>query len=384
MKHLAILGSTGSIGRQTLDVVRNHPEMFRVEVLTANSRDDELGRQIAEFSPAVAVLADEGAAAHLRERYSGKTEILGGADGVILAAGLPAADIVVNSLVGFSGLAPTLAAIEAGKTIALANKETLVVAGEMVMRRAQEKGVTILPVDSEHSAIFQCLQGEAERTVSRLILTASGGPFRGRKIHELRDVSVADCLNHPTWSMGKKITVDSATLVNKGFEVIEAHWLYGLSYDRIDVTIHPESIVHSMVEFCDGAVMAELGIPDMRLPIQYALTYPSREPSDIARLDWRKAMTLSFSPPDTDTFRGLPLAVAAGRAGGVMPCVLNASNEEAVAAFLAGRIGFLEIYELIELALESAKTRKNPSLAELVEEDAATRAFIREVLKKKG
>ena len=383
IKRLAILGSTGSIGTQTLDVARSHPELFRVAVLTANTSDVLLERQMEEFCPELAVLADEKAAQRLRGRYRGKTEIRSGEKALLDAAAFDEADVVVTSMVGFSGLAPTLAAINAGKTIALANKETLVVAGELVTALAREKGVSVLPVDSEHCALFQCLQGERRDTVERLILTASGGPFRGKTVEELQKVTVADCLKHPTWSMGKKITVDSATLVNKGLEVIEAHWLYDVPYDRIDVAVHPQSIVHSMVEFRDGAVMAQLGLPDMRLPIQYALTYPSREKADFGRMDFRAGMNLSFEAPDMKTFRGLPLAYEAGKAGGTAPCVLNGANEEAVAAFLAGRIGFLDIYDCIERAMEAQENLSHPSFETLCEADARARAFVRGFLDSK-
>ena len=383
MKRLAILGSTGSIGTQTLDVARSHPELFQVTVLAANTSDVLLEKQIEEFCPSLAVLADEKAAARLRERYRGKTEIRGGAKALLEAAAFDGVDMVVTSMVGFAGLAPTLAALEAGKTIALANKETLVVAGELVTALAKEKDVPILPVDSEHCALFQCLQGERRDTVERLILTASGGPFRGKTTEELRSVTVADCLKHPTWSMGKKITVDSATLVNKGLEVIEAHWLYNVPYERIDVAVHPQSIVHSMVEFRDGAVMAQLGLPDMRLPIQYALTYPSREQADYGRMDFRAGMNLSFEAPDMNTFRGLSLAYEAGKVGGVMPCVLNGANEEAVAAFLGGRIGFLDIYDCIERAMDAQENFAHPSFKALCEADARARAFVRGFLDNK-
>ena len=383
MKRLAILGSTGSIGTQTLDVARSHPELFQVTVLAANTSDVLLEKQIEEFCPSLAVLVDEKAAARLRERYRGKTEIRGGAKALLEAAAFDGVDMVVTSMVGFAGLAPTLAALEAEKTIALANKETLVVAGELVTALAKEKDVPILPVDSEHCALFQCLQGERRDTVERLILTASGGPFRGKTTEELRSVTVADCLKHPTWSMGKKITVDSATLVNKGLEVIEAHWLYNVPYERIDVAVHPQSIVHSMVEFRDGAVMAQLGLPDMRLPIQYALTYPSREQADYGRMDFRAGMNLSFEAPDMNTFRGLSLAYEAGKAGGVMPCVLNGANEEAVAAFLGGRIGFLDIYDCIERAMDAQENFAHPSFKALCEADARVRAFVRGFLDNK-
>ena len=378
MKNLAILGSTGSIGTQTLDVVRAHPEMFRVAALAAHRSDERIEAQIREFSPAVAVLTDEEAAARLRARYRGATEILSGAEGLLEAAALSDVDTVVTSLMGFAGLSPTLAAIDAGKDIALANKETLVAAGELVMGAAKAHGVSILPVDSEHCALFQCLQGEKRDAVERLILTASGGPFRGKKTVDLAAVSLADCLNHPTWAMGKKITVDSATLVNKGLEVIEAHWLYDMPYDKIDVVVHPQSIVHSMVEFRDGAVMAQLGMPDMRLPIQYALTYPARIASDFSRLDFSRLGALTFTAPDTETFRGLPIAVEAGRVGGTAPCVMNAANEVAVEAFLGGFIGFLDIYRIIEETLTARSVRQTVTFEILQEEDAWARQYARQ------
>ena len=375
MKNLAILGSTGSIGTQTLDVVRDLPEMFRVAVLAANTSDKKLEAQIEEFRPELAVLADEAAAARLKARYKGTTKILGGEDGLVAAAVFPAVDMVVTSLMGFAGLAPTLAAIRAGKNIALANKETLVAAGELVRREASAHGAAIFPVDSEHSALFQCLQGEKREAVESLILTASGGPFRGRRKEALAGVSIGDCLKHPTWSMGRKITVDSATLVNKGLEVIEAHWLYDMPYDKIKVVVHPQSIVHSMVAFQDGAVMAQLGVPDMRLPIQYALTYPERMASTLARLDFARLGTLTFEEPDTKTFRGLAIAIEAGRAGGTAPCVMNAANEIAVAAFLDGSIRFLDIYDIIEQTLSARSVRPAESFEILREEDAWARAY---------
>ena len=380
MKNLAILGSTGSIGTQTLDVVRDLPEMFRVAVLAANTSDKKLEAQIDEFRPELAVLADEAAAERLKARYKGATKILGGEDGLVAAAVFPAVDMVVTSLMGFAGLAPTLAAIRAGKNIALANKETLVAAGELVRREASAHGTAILPVDSEHSALFQCLQGEKRETVESLILTASGGPFRGRRKESLAGVSIGDCLKHPTWSMGRKITVDSATLVNKGLEVIEAHWLYDMPYDKIKVVIHPQSIVHSMVAFQDGAVMAQLGVPDMRLPIQYALTYPERMASTLERLDFARLGALTFEEPDTKTFRGLAIAIEAGRAGGTAPCVMNAANEIAVAAFLDGSIGFLDIYDIIVQTLSARSVRPAESFEILREEDAWARAYAARLL----
>lgn len=384
MKNIAILGSTGSIGTQTLDVVRTHPELFHVSALAAHTSDALLERQIEEFHPALAVLSDSAAAARLQQRYRGDTEILGGKAGLLKAAAFSATDTVVTSLMGFAGLAPTMAALDAGKNIALANKETLVVAGELVMRRAKEQGVSILPVDSEHCALFQCLQGEQRDTVEKLLLTCSGGPFRGRSREELQGVSVKDCLQHPTWSMGKKITVDSATLVNKGLEVIEAHWLYAMPYDQIQVVVHPQSVVHSMVAYRDGAVMAQLGTPDMRLPIQYALTYPTRMPSEFSRLDFWNIPDLTFERPNTDVFRGLQLAYDAGRAGGSLPCVLNAANEVAVEAFLQGRLSFLAIYDIIEQTVARRTNRFHPSLEILCEEDAWARRYAGELLERLG
>jgi len=375
MKNIAILGSTGSIGTQTLAVAKANPELFRVTVLVANVNDKMLKEQMEEFSPELAVLVDEPAALRLRESYSGPTRILSGREGLLAAAVYEKTDIVVTSLMGFAGLEPTIAAIKAGKDIALANKETLVVAGEIVMRLAKEHGVSILPVDSEHCALFQCLQGEAPEAVEKLILTASGGPFRGKTKDDLAAVSIDDCLSHPTWSMGKKITVDSATLVNKGLEVIEARWLYNVEYDRIQVVVHPQSIVHSMVQYRDGAVLAQLGSTDMRLPIQYALTYPTRVKSAFDRLDFWQMQALSFEKPDTTTFRGLALAYQAGKIGGTMPCALNAANEVAVAAFLAGQTGFLSIYEIIEKTMQAHTVKMNPELEDLYEVDRWARDF---------
>lgn len=381
MKNLVVLGSTGSIGTQTLDVVRANPELFHVSVLVANRSDELLEKQINEFQPELAVLSDEEAAAKLKARYSGKTVIKGGRQAVIEAAVFPAADTVVTSLMGFAGLEPTMAALEAKKDIALANKETLVVAGELVIAKAQEMGCAILPVDSEHCALFQCLQGQDRKALEKLILTASGGPFRGRKAEELTQVTIKDVLKHPTWNMGQKITVDSASLVNKGLEVIEAKWLYGVDYDQIDVVVHPQSIVHSMVQYCDGTVMAQLGCTDMRLPIQYALTYPERVISSFPRVDFSQLAQLTFEKPDMDTFRGLKLAFEAGKIGGTMPCIMNAANEVAVEAFLKGQSGFLKIYELIENAMDNGRVEYNPSLEQLLEADQWAREFTRKALK---
>ncbi|MCI7234680.1 MAG: 1-deoxy-D-xylulose-5-phosphate reductoisomerase [Veillonellaceae bacterium] len=380
MKNLVILGSTGSIGTQTLDVVREHPDLFHVSVLVANRSDELLEKQIEEFQPQMAVLSDEEAYSRLRQRYSGKTELAGGRQAVIEAAAYPEAQVVVTSLMGFAGLEPTLAALEAGKDIALANKETLVVAGELVMSKAKELGRAILPVDSEHCALFQCLQGQDRKAVEKLILTASGGPFRGRKAEELTNVSKKDVLAHPTWNMGQKITVDSASLVNKGLEVIEARWLYDVSYDQIQVVVHPQSIVHSMVQYQDGTVMAQLGCTDMRLPIQYALTYPDRVASNFPRVDFYELGKLTFEKPDMETFRGLKLAFEAGRTGGTMPCIMNGANEVAVEAFLKGQAGFLDIYRLIEKAMAAGQVEYKPDLERLLAADKWARDYTRKQL----
>lgn len=382
MKNLVVLGSTGSIGTQTLDVVRANPDRFHISVLVANRSDELLEKQIKEFQPELAVLSDEAAAKRLKERFAGKTRIEGGRQAVIDAAVYPEADIIVTSLMGFAGLEPTMAALEAGKDIALANKETLVVAGELVMAKAKEKGCAILPVDSEHCALFQCLQGQDRAALEKLIITASGGPFRGKKADQLQNVTIKDVLAHPTWNMGQKITVDSASLINKGLEVIEARWLYDVDFDRIQVVVHPQSIIHSMVQYQDGTVMAQLGCTDMRLPIQYALTYPERVVSSFPRVDFYELAKLTFEKPDMDTFRGLKLAFEAGRTGGTMPCIMNAANEVAVEAFLRGESGFLRIYELIEAAMNAGEIVYKPSLEQLLEADRWARAFTRENLKK--
>ncbi len=382
MKNLVVLGSTGSIGTQTLDVVREHPDLFHVSVLVANRSDELLEKQIEEFQPELAVLSDEAAYSRLKERYKGKTELAGGRQAVIDSATYPEAQVVVTSLMGFAGLEPTLAALDAGKDIALANKETLVVAGELVMAKAKELGRAILPVDSEHCALFQCLQGQDRGAVEKLILTASGGPFRGKKAEQLTQVTKSDVLAHPTWNMGQKITVDSASLVNKGLEVIEARWLYDVSYDQIQVVVHPQSIVHSMVQYQDGTVMAQLGCTDMRLPIQYALTYPDRVASHFPRVDFYELAKLTFEKPDMDTFKGLKLAFQAGRTGGTMPCIMNGANEVAVEAFLKGQAGFLDIYTLIEKAMDAGKVEYQPDLEQLLAADSWAREFTRQELAK--
>lgn len=380
-KKIAIWGSTGSIGTQTLAVVDQHPELFSVKVLVAHRNAVLLEEQIRRYRPEYAVLVDEGAAIELRRNYCGATQILSGEEGLMAVAGAEGIDIALNALVGFAGLKPTLRAIEAGTDIALANKETLVAAGELVMKRAKEKGVAILTVDSEHSAILQCLQGEAAEKVEKIILTASGGPFRGMLRSELENVTVEACLKHPNWSMGQKITVDSASLANKGLEVIEAHWLFGVDYDRIQVVVHPQSIIHSMIEFVDGAVMAQLGQPDMRLPIQYALFYPERLAAPYPRLDFQTMQNLTFAAPDTKTFRALALAYEAGRAGGTMPCVYNAANEVAVYAFLRREIRFLAIPQIIENVMEKHSKLSCSELEPVLQADLWARSEAEKSLK---
>ena len=383
MKKIAVLGSTGSIGTQTLDVVRNHSDILKIEVLAANNNDELLEKQIEEFAPSIAVLNDKNAYEKLKARYSGKTQLLCGEEGLIEGVVNDKIDTVVTSLMGFAGLRPTMAAIDAGKNIALANKETLVVAGELVMQKAKEKNIEIMPIDSEHGALFQCLHGEDMAKVDKLLVTASGGPFRGKTKEELQNVSVKQCLNHPTWKMGRKITIDSATLMNKGLEVIEAKQLYGVSYDNIQVVVQPQSIVHSMVQYADGSVIAQLASTDMRLPIQYALTYPERMECVAPKLDFWQMQPLTFEKPDTDTFRGLALAYEAGKIGGSMPCVMNAANEIAVAAFLNEQIRFLDIYDIIEDEMLSHITLVSPKLEDLFEIDAITRQNVKEKLSKR-
>lgn len=379
MKKIAILGSTGSIGTQALDVVRHLPEEFSVEVLAANSNDKLLARQIEEFSPKLAVLADEAAYKKLSALEFPGTELAGGRQAFIDAADFDGVETVLTAMSGFAGLEPTIKAIKGGKNIALANKETLVVAGELITKLAKAHGVKILPVDSEHGAFFQCLQGEDRRAIEKLILTASGGPFRGKRRGDLMRVTPDEVLAHPTWNMGKKITVDSATLVNKGLEVIEAKFLYDVGYDQIQVVVHPQSIVHSMVEFCDGSVIAQLASTDMRLPIQYALTYPRRLPSPVKPLNFWDLRSLNFYKPDVDTFRGLSFAYFAGAMGGTAPCVFNAANEVAVAAFLDGRIKFLQIYDVIQEIMSRRKVLP-ATLENLLAEDKEARIAAEELI----
>ena len=377
MKKIALLGSTGSIGTQTLDVVRHYPNDFQVTALAASSNITRLEEQIREFKPKMAVVFNEAKALELKHNIRDlEVEVLSGMDGLLSAATEESADIVLTAVVGMIGIRPTIAAIEAGKDIALANKETLVTAGHLIMPLAKEKGVKILPVDSEHSAIFQCLQGENRGQIHKILLTASGGPFRGRTLDQMRDIQVEDALKHPNWVMGRKITIDSATMVNKGLEVIEARWLFDVGLDQIQVVVHPESVIHSAVEFDDSAVIAQLGTPDMRLPIQYALFYPDRKPLGGEWLDLFKLGTLHFEQPNLEVFRGLQLAYDALNIGGSMPTVFNAANEMAVAKFLDRKIKFLDIPEIIGEAMEKHTAVKSPSLDAILDTEKATYEFI--------
>lgn len=381
MRNLAILGSTGSIGTQTLEVVAAHPDRFRVEVLTANNNVELLAEQARKFRPDSVVIANEEKYPALRDALQQEDiKVYAGADAIAQVVAMPQVELVVTAMVGYSGLIPTVNAIKAGKHIALANKETLVVAGELVNRLVEEHRVAILPVDSEHSAIFQCLAGEGRSKAEKLILTASGGPFRGKKRAELERVTPADALKHPNWHMGAKVTIDSASMMNKGFEIIEAKWLFGMKPAQIEVVVHPQSIVHSMVQFSDGCVKAQLGVPDMRLPIQYALTYPERVDADFGRLDFDVCRSLTFERPDMDTFRNLALAYEAMNRGGNMPCILNAANEVAVEAFLQERLAFNRMPELIAAIMAKADFIACPSLEDYVETDRASRLLAREAL----
>ena len=376
MKKIAIMGSTGSIGTQTLDVVRENKDI-EVVGLSAGSNVDLMEKQIREFQPKLAVMGNEKMAADLKCRVADQpVKVSWGMDGLIELASMPESEILVTAIVGMIGIRPTIAAIEAGKDIALANKETLVTAGHLIMPLARKHNVQILPVDSEHSAIFQALHGENPSQISRLLITASGGPFRGKKTEDLEKVTVQDALKHQNWAMGRKITIDSATLVNKGLEVMEAKWLFGVDLDRIDVVVQPKSIIHSMVEFVDGAVIAQLGTPDMKLPIQYALYYPERRYLPGERLDFRKLTEITFEVPDMDTFRGLPLAMEASRRGGSMPTVFNAANERAVAAFLDEKIHFLDIYTLIEEAMTAHQVKEHPDLEQILDAEKEAWEFV--------
>ena len=380
MKNISLLGSTGSIGKQTLEVAAANPDKMKIRVLAAHTSDTILEEQIRAVEPDFAVLTDKEAAARLKARYHGKTEILAGEEGLLAAATYREVDTVLASMVGYAGLRPTMAAINCGKNIALANKETLVAAGSLVMEAVAKNNVSLTPVDSEHSAIFQALQGGKEDEVKRLLITASGGPFRGKKRSELESVTLAQCLNHPNWSMGKKITVDSSTLANKGLEVIEAHWLFNMPYEKIDVVVHPQSIIHSLVEFCDGSVIAQLGEPDMRLPIQYALSYPCRYHKAFDQLDLIKAGTLTFEAPDMEAFPSLRIAIDCGKAGGTLPCVFNAANEEAVYAFLDNKIKYLDIPYITEKVASLHKNIAVPCIEDIERADAEARAAAQSII----
>lgn len=373
-KSLAILGSTGSIGRQTLEVVQAYPEKFAVEVLTAQNNAELLIEQALAFKPNVVVIGNEDHYEKVKAALGPHDiKVYAGENALCSVVQMESIDIVLTALVGYSGLKPTIKAIEAGKNIALANKETLVVAGELITSLAKEKGVNIYPVDSEHSAIFQCIVGEFHNKIEKIILTASGGPFRGKKRDELLAVTRAQALKHPNWTMGAKITIDSATLMNKGLEVIEAKWLFGLTTEQVEVVVHPQSIIHSMVQFEDGSIKAQMGLPDMRLPIQFALTYPERFKSDLPRFDFTNYPALTFEKPDTETFRNLALSFEALKRAGNMPCVLNAANELVVAEFLKDRIGFLQMTDIVEQCLNNIKYIEHPSLEDYVQTDKETR-----------
>ena len=353
MKYLSIIGSTGSIGTQTLDVVSQHPDQFKVVALVAHHNIDLLEKQIKEFEPLIAGIVDEIAFEELKKCYTGSTRLIGGKEALIAAATIQEASMVVTAIVGADGIEPTVEAIKKGKTIGLANKETLVAGGPLITSLAKAHNVQILPIDSEHSAIFQCLEGQDRSNVDALIVTASGGPLRTWDSASIQSATAADCLRHPTWNMGNKITIDSASLFNKGLEVIEAHWLFDFDFDHIDVVVHPQSIVHSMIRMKDGAILAQLGNPDMREPIQYALTYPKREHLSMTHLDFSKALQLEFLPPRYDDFPAFRLAYEVGRAGGFKPAVFNAANETAVYAFLDDKIAFGDIYKVVTAVLDS-------------------------------
>ncbi|HLC27603.1 MAG TPA: 1-deoxy-D-xylulose-5-phosphate reductoisomerase [bacterium] len=373
MKRIVVLGATGSVGISTLDIVARSPDQFQVVGLTANSNVDLLESQVRCFHPKIVAVRDSSAAREMRRRLDGSgCEVVEGVEGLIQAATYPDVDLVVSAMVGGIGLLPTHAALQAGIDVALANKEVLVIAGELMIREARGKA-RIIPIDSEHSAIFQCLNGEHPATVRRLILTASGGPFWNLATEFFETITPAEALKHPNWEMGKKITIDSATLMNKGLEVIEAHWLFRLDIEKIHVLIHPQSVVHSMVEFVDGSVMAQMGIPDMRIPISYALSYPERLPNDLPSLDLVRIGRLEFSSPDTEKFPCLPQAFEALRQGGTMPAVLNGANEVAVEAFLQERIGFTDIPRVVEAMMAQHKVVQTPSLNDLLEADAWVR-----------
>lgn len=384
MKRVAVLGSTGSIGTQTLDVIRLHKDRFSVSVLAARKNIERLLAQAEEFSPACIAVTDTAAGREFQKRYTGSAEVLIGEDALLEAVRRTDVDMAVVAVVGIAGLAPTLEAIRQGKEIALANKETLVTGGSLVTRAADEAGILIRPVDSEHSAIFQSMLGQDKKHIHSLLLTASGGPFRGRSREELSDVTLADCLKHPTWNMGRKVTIDSATMFNKGLEIIEAHWLFRVPYDDIHVVVQPQSLIHSMVEYDDGSIIAQIGEPDMRLPIQFAMTYPERLPSPShSFLDWSKISSIFVAKPDEKVFRSLAMAYAAGKSGGTATAAFNAANEEAVAAFIEEKISFLAIYDVVEDVLGAWHTEAVMSIDDVWDADRrareAARAYIRRI-----
>ncbi|HWZ13818.1 MAG TPA: 1-deoxy-D-xylulose-5-phosphate reductoisomerase [Mucilaginibacter sp.] len=382
-KNIAILGSTGSIGTQALEVINNNPELFRPFLLTAQNNADLIIKQSLEFAPEYAIICDNSKYLYVKQAL-GHTEVkvLAGIEAIIDTVTHPDIDMVLTAMVGFAGLEPTISAIQAGKDVALANKETLVVAGELVTGLAKKHGVKILPVDSEHSAIFQCLAGEEGNAVEKIILTASGGPFRGKSLDFLATVTKEDALKHPNWVMGAKITIDSASLMNKGLEVIEARWLFDLDASQIDVIVHPQSIIHSLVQFEDGSLKAQMGLPDMKLPIQYALSYPKRVKNNFKRFDFINYPHLTFEKPDKNTFRNLDLAFEALKQGGNMPCIINAANEVAVAGFLNKNIGFLAMSTVIEQCMQQMTYQKHPALADYLNTDKETRIFAQNLIQK--
>lgn len=380
MKRIAILGSTGSIGTQTLEVLKQNPERFELYAITGNNNVDLLVKQAREFLPEVVCVANESLYQQVKDALNDlPIKVFSGKESIAEMVQMQPIDIVVTAMVGYAGLLPTIRAIEAGKTIALANKETLVVAGELICDLAQKYNAPILPVDSEHSAIFQCLAGECNSKIEKILLTASGGPFRTFSFDALKSVTAKQALKHPNWEMGAKITIDSASMMNKGFEVIEAKWLFGLNAEQIEVLVHPQSIVHSMVQFADGAIKAQLGAPDMKLPIQYALTYPERIEADFPRVDFTKTTQLTFEQPDLQKFRNLQFAFDAMKKGGNLPCILNAANEVVVKAFLEERISFLQMSELIEFAMRKVEFIAQPTYEDYVETDKKTRIFVSEL-----
>ncbi|RPD46770.1 MULTISPECIES: 1-deoxy-D-xylulose-5-phosphate reductoisomerase [Chitinophagaceae] len=382
IKRIAIFGSTGSIGTQALDVIDANRDKFSVEVLTANSNAELLIEQALKYQPNIVVIGDDSKYAQVRDALaSSDCKVFAGEQALEEVASMDVYDLMLAAIVGYAGLRPTLNALNAGKPIALANKETLVVAGDIVMRTAYEKRVPVIPVDSEHSAIFQCLVGETRNPVEKVILTASGGPFLGKKPNYLLNVRRDHALQHPNWTMGAKITIDSATLMNKGLEMIEAKWLFNLEPSQIEVVIHPQSIIHSMVQFQDGSIKAQMGLPDMKLPIQYAMGFPRRIPNDFPRLDFRRVRTLTFEEPDIRTFRNLALAMEALNRGGNLPCVMNAANEIAVYAFLRNKIGFLEMTDVIEKTMDKVHFVQQPTLHEYFESDGEARSYAADMIK---